>query len=208
MPSIFGHDYQQRKNLPIFSFLTRYFPKAMVEVVKVCVAGNAQHNPELPLTDINWSRGKSTDQLNTAMRHLMDHATSGPIDQEPPEVLAAIGAENGGTYHLAKAIWRIAAELELTIEKRDAERAASRRVEALDAVPVPEGRCVYGMNKGDAPGAEHMEFPLCDCRRYRVSATWGWLADGALHEPGRCGGVPADVVTPPNSGWVRLRKAP
>lgn len=123
MSSIFGHDYQGRKNLPIFSFLTRYFPKALVEVTKVCVAGNAQHNKELALTDINWSRGKSTDQLNTAFRHMMDHATNGPFDQEPPEVLAAIGAdESTGTYHLAKAAWRILAELELTIERQQAAK--------------------------------------------------------------------------------------
>lgn len=124
MTSIFGSDYQQRKNIPLFSFLVRYFPDALVEVTKVCVAGNAQHNPELALTDINWSRGKSTDQLNTAMRHMVDHVLAGPIDEEPPEVLAAIDGEecNGGTYHLAKAAWRILAELQTTIEKRRADK--------------------------------------------------------------------------------------
>lgn len=122
--SIFGHDYKGRKNIPIYFFLTRYFPKALVEVTKVCVAGNAQHNPELALTDINWSRGKSTDQLNTAIRHLMDHAIDGPFDQEPPEVLAAIGDEQPGTYHLAKAAWRVLAALELEIERQEANRTA------------------------------------------------------------------------------------
>lgn len=124
--SIFGHDYQGRKNLPIFHLITRYFPKALVEVTRVCVAGNAQHNPELALFDINWSRGKSTDQLNTALRHLMDHAISGPLDEEPPEVLAALGLEDGdSTYHLAKAAWRILAALELQIEE-DLERKATQ----------------------------------------------------------------------------------
>lgn len=135
MSSIFGHDYQGRKNLPLFFFLTRYFPKALVEVTKVCVAGNAQHNKELPLFDINWSRGKSTDQLNTALRHMMDHATSGPFDQEPPEVLAAIGADGAsGTYHLAKAAWRILAELELTIEKQ--QEIKQEELNQLGPVPT------------------------------------------------------------------------
>lgn len=122
--SIFGADYAARKNIPVFNFLTRYFPKALVEVTKVCVAGNVQHNPELAPTDINWTRHKSADQLNTALRHMIDHATSGPIDAEPPEVLAIIDAagETGGTYHLAKAAWRILAELELTIEERERQR--------------------------------------------------------------------------------------
>lgn len=120
--SIFGSDYKGRKNLPIFNYLTRYFPKATVEIVKVCVAGNVQHNPELDPTDINWSRGKSTDQLNTAMRHMIDHATTGPRDTESLPVQKMIG---GNTYHLAKAAWRIMAELELQIEKDQAEDFAA-----------------------------------------------------------------------------------
>lgn len=122
--SIFGHDKQGRKNLPIFFFMTRYFPKALVELTRVCVAGNAQHNPELPLFDIHWARDKSTDQLNTALRHMMDHEISGPFDTEPPEVIAAINTLYGdqhSTYHLAKAAWRILAALELQIEADQAK---------------------------------------------------------------------------------------
>jgi hypothetical protein len=113
-PSIFGSDYKGRKNLPLYFFLTRYFPKALVEVMKVCIAGNVQHNPELDPTDINWSRGKSTDQLNTAQRHLFDHALSSKFDEEPEAVKKIIG---GNTRHLAKAAWRILAQLELDIEE-------------------------------------------------------------------------------------------
>lgn len=112
--SIFGQDYKGRKNIPIFTFLTSYFPKAMVELTKVCVAGNMQHNPETEPTAIFWARGKSMDQLNTALRHMMDHAITGAFDEEPPEVQAYIG---GNTRHLAKAAWRILAELELSIER-------------------------------------------------------------------------------------------
>lgn len=115
--SIFGSDYKGRKNQPIFHFLVRYFPKALAEITKVCVAGNVQHNPELDPTNINWSRDKSIDQLNTAMRHMMDHATVGPRDEELEAVQEIIG---GNTYHLAKAAWRIMAELELQIEKDQA----------------------------------------------------------------------------------------
>ena len=115
--SIFGHDPKGRKNIPIFFFMTRYFPKALVELTRVCVAGNAQHNPELPLFDINWARDKSTDQLNTAMRHLMDHEISGPFDTEPEDVLLAMKSHGHSTYHLAKAAWRILAALELQIEE-------------------------------------------------------------------------------------------
>jgi Domain of unknown function (DUF5664) len=125
MSSIFGEGYQQRKNIPLFHFLIRYFPRALVQVTKVCVAGNVQHNPELAPTDINWSRNKSTDQLNTALRHMVDHAMGHIYEDEPPGVLEAIDQPEG-TYTLAKAAWRILAELELQIEadeKRKAENA-------------------------------------------------------------------------------------
>ncbi len=134
--SVFGHDPQGRKNVPIFFLITRYFPKALVEVTRVCVAGNAQHNPELPLFDINWSRGKSTDQLNTALRHMIDHAVSGPMDEEPNDVLVAMKAHSRGTYHLAKAAWRILAALELQIEE-DQAKMPSTMAEGAFQRPYP-----------------------------------------------------------------------
>ena len=106
-------DYQARKALPMYDFLTGYFPDAIVEIVKVAVAGNVQHNPGEPL---HWAREKSTDQMNTAMRHIFDHGMGNVYDQEPPEILAAIGGES--TMHLAKAAWRLMAQIQLICEAR------------------------------------------------------------------------------------------
>lgn len=110
-------DYNARKSIPLHDFLVGYFPDAITEVVRVAVAGNAQHNPGEKL---HWARGKSTDQLNTAMRHIFDHSTVGMYDDEPPEVLAAINWEGEGysTLHLAKAAWRLLAEIQLLVERR------------------------------------------------------------------------------------------
>jgi hypothetical protein len=95
-------DYAERKGFPLFTFLTEYFPDAIEELVKISIAGNKQHGNA---TDkIRWERGKSTDQLNTAMRHLWDHATVGPKDTD-------------GCYHLGKTAWRALAQLQLQIEK-------------------------------------------------------------------------------------------
>lgn len=96
-------DYQKRKDLPLFTFLTGYFPDAIVELVKVSVVGNLQHNPGEPL---HWAREKSTDQLNTAMRHIFDHGGGCRYDED-------------GTMHLAKAAWRLLAEIQLLCEKRE-----------------------------------------------------------------------------------------
>jgi len=109
-------DNALRKALPLFTFLTEYFPDAILELVKVSVAGNMQHNPGEPM---HWARGKSMDQLNTAQRHMWDYATTGMYNDEPPlppEILAAIG----GTppMHLANAAWRLLAQIQLDCEAR------------------------------------------------------------------------------------------
>lgn len=99
-------DYAERKALPVYSFLTEYFPLAIIEMVKVSVAGNNQHNPGEPL---HWARGKSMDQLNTAMRHQFDHGMGQTYDVD-------------GCMHLAKAMWRLGAQIQL-IKEREALEA-------------------------------------------------------------------------------------
>jgi Domain of unknown function (DUF5664) len=108
--SLLPTDDKARKEIPVFSYLVRYFPKALLAVVGVCVAGNKQHNPEMAATDINWTRGKSSDQMNTAQRHMLDYGTGTKKDVD-------------GQWHLAKAIWRLSAQLQLDIEQEEAEKA-------------------------------------------------------------------------------------
>ena len=98
------HDAKARKALPLYTFLTQYFPDAIAELVKVSVKGNEQHNPGQPM---NWARGKSTDQLDAAMRHLFDHG---------------VGIRFGvdGQRTLAQAAWRLLAQLQLDLEKETA----------------------------------------------------------------------------------------
>ena len=88
---------KERKRIPLYSGLVKYFPDALVEVAKVSFAGNEQHNPGQPL---HWAREKSTDQEDTLMRHLFE---SGSIDVD-------------GQRHSAKLAWRALAVLQLEIE--------------------------------------------------------------------------------------------
>jgi hypothetical protein len=60
-----------RKQFPIWSGVLMYFPDAMAAVAEVSKIGNDQHNPGEPL---HWARDKSTDQMNPAIRHMLDHA--------------------------------------------------------------------------------------------------------------------------------------
>ena len=94
----------ERKALPLYTYMFEYFPDAFLAEVQVAVAGNAQHNANQPL---HWAREKSKDQMNTANRHIWDYGTG-------------IKKDTDGQWHLAKAIWRLKAQLQLDIE---AERA-------------------------------------------------------------------------------------
>jgi hypothetical protein len=114
-------DDKSRKALPIFTGFLMYFPDVPGAVAAVSKAGNYQHNPGEPL---HWAREKSTDQMNTAMRHMMDHGQGNIKDTD-------------GTYHLAKAIWRLSAELQLTIERE--AKAASRTLGPGDVFYVQSG---------------------------------------------------------------------
>lgn len=109
-------DYAARKLQQMWTYLTEYFPDAFEAEVNVAVVGNEQHNKGEPL---HWAREKSTDQMNTAFRHMWDHTTTGPKDTD-------------GTYHLAKAIWRLKAELQLTIERERADEKDFYRFRECD----------------------------------------------------------------------------
>lgn len=104
--------YNERKKWQLWTFLTQYFPDAFLAVVDVAIKGNEQHNPGEPL---HWAREKSTDQLNTAMRHAWDHSTG-------------VTKDSDNCYHLAKAIWRLSAELQLHIEKENEQRPSSKAI--------------------------------------------------------------------------------
>jgi hypothetical protein len=95
-------DAQERKRTPIFSGVLKYFPLALAAVARVSWTGNEQHNPGEPL---HWAREKSTDQLDAALRHLTDYAAGTRYDED-------------GEPHLAKVLWRIAAQLQLDEEER------------------------------------------------------------------------------------------
>lgn len=90
----------ERKSLPIWSGVLAYFPDALLEVSRVSKIGNDQHNPGEPL---RWSREKSTDHMDCVIRHMIDDM-SNPVDSD-------------GGRHLAKAVWRLLARLQLNIEQ-------------------------------------------------------------------------------------------
>ncbi len=86
---------QDRKDIPIYSGVIRYFPDALAAVAKLSKKGNDQHNPGM---DLFWDRSKSGDELDAMMRHVID---------EDWDAVA----------------WRALAHLQKHLEEEDAEEA-------------------------------------------------------------------------------------
>lgn len=100
MANLLPNDPQSRKELPIFSGVLKYFPRAIAYIAHVSKVGNDQHNPGEPL---HWDREKSTDHLDSCVRHLME---TGTVDGD-------------GVRHSGKAAWRALAHLETELEDAD-----------------------------------------------------------------------------------------
>ena len=62
-------DAQERKGIPLYSGVIRYFPDALAAVAKLSKKGNDQHNPGM---DLFGDRRKSGDELDAMMRHVID----------------------------------------------------------------------------------------------------------------------------------------
>ena len=108
-------DPQERKRLQLYTFMFQYFPDAWLAVVDVARKGNDQHNPGEPL---HWAREKSTDQMNAAFNHIFDYGSGEKKDVD-------------GCWHLAKAIWRLKAQLQLDIEADQKHPLGGSRTHSL-----------------------------------------------------------------------------
>jgi hypothetical protein len=108
--------YTERKEFPLLTFLTAYFPDVIEATVRLCVQGNVQHGIEKPAEQpfylegdrIAWDRTKSTEELETLMRHLWDHTRA----------KRGVGSlfDTDGHLHVVKAFWRAGTEAQKTIE--------------------------------------------------------------------------------------------
>lgn len=94
-------DPKERKAVPLAAGVLDYFPAALAEIARVSKAGNDQHNPGEPL---HWARGKSMDNADCIMRHLLDR---GALDSD-------------GLRHSAKMAWRALALLQIELEAEGA----------------------------------------------------------------------------------------
>jgi len=88
---------EERKATPIWSGVLRYFPLAIAAVARVSKKGNDKHNPGEPM---HWARGKSMDQEDCVIRHMMN-----PYETD----------KDTGELHVVLAAWRALAAAELAL---------------------------------------------------------------------------------------------
>lgn len=88
---------EQRKGIPLFRGVLKYFPDALCAVAECSKKGSDQHHKGAPL---HWDKLKSFDEGDALLRHLID---SGTIDTD-------------GIRHSAKVAWRALALLQREID--------------------------------------------------------------------------------------------
>ena len=125
-------DRDARNALPVWDGCLMYFPDVWAEIAKVSVAGNKQYAFGGKL---RWERTVSTDHENKVIRHMLDHAAGNVLDSD-------------GTFHLAKAAWRVLAALQLAIEAQAVVNSAN------DHRADQEGRNAQGLGQ-EAQRAYH-----------------------------------------------------
>ncbi len=87
----------ERKAHPLMTGALDYFPDALLAVAELSKKGNDQHNLGEVL---HWARGKSSDEADALVRHLLDRGT----------------LDTDGIRHSAKVAWRALALLQKEIE--------------------------------------------------------------------------------------------
>lgn len=181
-------DHKARKNFPLLTVLTAYFPDAIEALVELCKAGNVQHNVsadavnpfKLPEDRITWDRSKSTDQTETAMRHLWDHMRA----------KRGVGSvvDEDGCLHIVKAFWRAGAEAQLAIEalrvQQQAVAPAPIPTMTPGAATVPAGPDINGSSPTD-PLPEMLADDVAQgwCRGMPVPKGRYITASGQLNTP-------------------------
>jgi len=90
---------KERKGMPVFTGVLKYFPDALKAVSQCSLAGNNQHHAE---KELHWDKTKSSDNEDALVRHLIDHSQN-PMDDD-------------GILHLTKVAWRSLAALQIYLE--------------------------------------------------------------------------------------------
>lgn len=102
-------DAKARKSIPIMRGCLDYFPAALAAVAELSRVGNEQHNPG---EEMHHARGKSTDEADCIVRHLMERGTR----------------DSDGVLHSVKVAWRALSLAQKELEAAGAPLARGARL--------------------------------------------------------------------------------
>jgi hypothetical protein len=105
---------KNRKTVPLYTGLVKYFPDALIAVAELSYVANEQHNPGEP---VHWARDKSRDHEDCLLRHLSEKGTM----------------DTDGFRHSAKIAWRALAILQLEIEEECKNNKKEKQSTSLGA---------------------------------------------------------------------------
>lgn len=105
-------DSKERKEYPLYRGLMKYFPSALAEVAKVSKIGNDKHNPG---EKMHHARGKSTDQEDCILRHLIDLSE---------DYGKGKGRDENGVPQVAYIAWRALALAQVWLEENEGKPKA------------------------------------------------------------------------------------
>jgi hypothetical protein len=105
-------DSAERKEVPLYQGVLKYFPAALAAVAKVSKIGNDKHNPGQPM---HHAREKSTDQEDCIIRHLIDLSE---------DYGKGVGRDENGIPQVAYIAWRSLALAQVWLEKNEGKPLA------------------------------------------------------------------------------------
>ncbi len=97
----------ERKEVPLFRGLLRYFPAALAWTARISKLGNDKHNPG---EEMHHSRGKSSDHADCILRHMMD------LDADYGK---GKGRDENGVPQVGYVVWRALALAQEWLEATD-----------------------------------------------------------------------------------------
>lgn len=104
----FPTDSQARKERPIMAGFLDYFPDAAMAVAEVSWLGDAKHNKDNTSGVVFWNRGKSGDEADAIVRHLLQRGQWDTLEMRD--------GTKRRVRHSALAAWRAMANLQKEIE--------------------------------------------------------------------------------------------
>lgn len=100
-------DSAERKRIPLYRGLLRYFPAALAAAANVSMRGNEKHNPG---EEMHHARGKSSDHGDCILRHLAD------LDADYGH---GAGYDEDGVAQVGYIVWRACALAQEWLERHE-----------------------------------------------------------------------------------------